>query len=84
MIFPPIQTSGNDRHREQGRKLRRQDGRAGQVGLIDKDPVAKPFRAKNLGYKARCNDRIGDLYDGGNGNFIPWDKLEEFFKENLK
>ena len=25
-----------------------------------------------------------DLYDGGNGNFIPWDKLEEFFKENLK
>ena len=25
-----------------------------------------------------------DLYDGGEGNFIPWDKLEEFFKENLK
>ena len=25
-----------------------------------------------------------DLYDGGEGNFIPWDKLEEFFNENLK
>lgn len=25
-----------------------------------------------------------DLYDGGNGNFIPWKKLENFFKTNLK
>ena len=25
-----------------------------------------------------------DLYDGGEGDFIPWDKLEQFFKENLK
>ena len=25
-----------------------------------------------------------DLYDGGEGNFIPFDKLEQFFKENLK
>ena len=25
-----------------------------------------------------------DLYDGGEGNFIPWDKLEQFFNENLK
>ena len=25
-----------------------------------------------------------DLYDGGEGNFIPWDKLEEFFRNNLK
>ena len=25
-----------------------------------------------------------DLYDGGKGNFIPWDKLEEFFRQNLK
>ena len=25
-----------------------------------------------------------DLYDGGEGNYIPWDKLEDFFKENLK
>lgn len=25
-----------------------------------------------------------DLYDGGKGNFIPWDKIEEFFKTNLK
>ena len=25
-----------------------------------------------------------DLYDGGEGNFIPWDKLEQFFKENMK
>ena len=25
-----------------------------------------------------------DLYDGGEGNYIPWDKLEEFFNENLK
>ncbi|MBQ7062720.1 MAG: alpha/beta hydrolase, partial [Bacteroidales bacterium] len=25
-----------------------------------------------------------DLYDGGKGNYIPWDKLEEFFNTNLK
>lgn len=25
-----------------------------------------------------------DLYDGGEGNFIPWDTLEQFFTENLK
>ena len=25
-----------------------------------------------------------DLYDGGEGNYIPWDKLEEFFRNNLK
>ena len=25
-----------------------------------------------------------DLYDGGEGNFIPWDKLEQFFNEYLK
>lgn len=25
-----------------------------------------------------------DLYDGGKGNFIPWEKLCAFFKENLK
>ena len=25
-----------------------------------------------------------DLYDGGNGNFIPWEKLQNFFESNLK
>lgn len=25
-----------------------------------------------------------DLYDGGNSNYIPWDKLESFFNEYLK
>ena len=25
-----------------------------------------------------------DLYDGGEGNYIPFDKLEQFFNENLK
>ena len=25
-----------------------------------------------------------DLYDGGKGNYIPWDKLADFFRENLK
>lgn len=25
-----------------------------------------------------------DLYDGGDGNFIPWDKLQNFFESNLK
>ena len=25
-----------------------------------------------------------DLYDGGEGNYIPWDKLAEFFTKNLK
>ncbi|MBQ6653779.1 MAG: alpha/beta hydrolase, partial [Prevotella sp.] len=24
-----------------------------------------------------------DLYDGGDKNYIPWDKLEQFFRENL-
>ncbi len=25
-----------------------------------------------------------DLYDGGDNNYIPFDKLENFFKTNLK
>ena len=25
-----------------------------------------------------------DLYDGGKNKVIPWDKLESFFKTNLK
>ncbi len=25
-----------------------------------------------------------DLYDGGKGNFIPWEKLQVFFETNLK
>ena len=25
-----------------------------------------------------------DLYDGGDKDYIPFDKLESFFKENLK
>ena len=25
-----------------------------------------------------------DLYDGGNGDFIPFDKLEEFFAEAFR
>ena len=25
-----------------------------------------------------------DLYDGGKGNYIPWDKLQGFFEANLK
>ena len=25
-----------------------------------------------------------DLYDGGKGNFIPWDKLVDFFNRNMK
>ena len=25
-----------------------------------------------------------DLYDGGNNNYIPWDKLQDFFEKNLK
>jgi fermentation-respiration switch protein FrsA (DUF1100 family) len=24
-----------------------------------------------------------DLYDGGNSNYIPWDKLESFFNKYL-
>lgn len=24
-----------------------------------------------------------DLYDGGKGDFIPWDELEAFFRKNL-
>ena len=25
-----------------------------------------------------------DLYDGGEGNYIPFDYIEEFYKANLK
>ena len=25
-----------------------------------------------------------DLYDGGEGNYIPWDTLADFFSKNLK
>ena len=25
-----------------------------------------------------------DLYDGDNNNYIPWDKLQDFFEKNLK
>ena len=25
-----------------------------------------------------------DLYDGGDNHYIPWERIDQFFKENLK
>ena len=32
--------------------------------------------------KAMCAQRLEDLYDGGDKDYIPFDKLEKFFTEN--
>ena len=41
-------------------------------------------RKLTAGLCEEIRKRIADEIDGGEGNYIPWDKLEEFFRNNLK
>ena len=56
------------------------DGKAEGYNFIGKpNPVPENKQLLIIPGATHC-----DLYDGGKGNFIPFDKLEEFFKTNLK
>ena len=56
------------------------EGRADGYNFIGKpNPVPENKQLLIIPGASHC-----DLYDGGEGNFIPWDKLEQFFNENLK
>ena len=56
------------------------DGKAEGYNFIGKpNPVPENKELLIIPGATHC-----DLYDGGKGNFIPFDKLESFFKENLK
>lgn len=49
------------------------------VLMLDRLTNAKSKRLITVQGATHC-----DLYDGGNGNFIPFDEIEAFLKENLK
>ena len=56
------------------------EGRADGYNFIGKpNPVPENKQLLIIPSASHC-----DLYDGGEGNYIPFDKLEQFFKENLK
>ena len=56
------------------------DGKAEGYNFIGKpNPVPENKELLIIPGATHC-----DLYDGGKGNFIPFDKLESFFKANLK
>ncbi|MBR1799186.1 MAG: alpha/beta hydrolase [Bacteroidales bacterium] len=56
------------------------DGRAEGYNTIGKpNPVPENKELLIIPGASHC-----DLYDGGEGNYIPWDKMEQFFRENLK
>ncbi len=56
------------------------DGKAEGYNFIGKpNPVPENKQLLIIPGATHC-----DLYDGGKGNYIPFDKLEEFFKTNLK
>jgi len=56
------------------------EGKADGYNFIGKpNPVPENKQLLIIPGASHC-----DLYDGGKGNYIPWDKLEEFFKTNLK
>ena len=56
------------------------DGKAEGYNFIGKpNPVPENKQLLIIPGATHC-----DLYDGGEGNYIPWDKLEQFFNENLK
>ena len=53
---------------------------AERIGIIGKpNPVPENKQLLIIPDASHC-----DLYDGGEKNYIPWDKLETFFRENLK
>ena len=56
------------------------EGKAEGYNFIGKpNPVPENKQLLIIPNASHC-----DLYDGGKGNFIPWDKLERFFKTNLQ
>ena len=56
------------------------DGKAEGYNFIGKpNPVPENKQLLIIPGATHC-----DLYDGGEGNYIPWDKIDEFFKANLK
>ena len=56
------------------------EGKAEGYNFIGKpNPVPENKQLLIIPNASHC-----DLYDGGKGNYIPWDKLADFFKENLK
>ena len=56
------------------------EGKADGYNFIGKsNPVPKNKQLLIIPGASHC-----DLYDGGDNNYIPWDKLEQFFRENLK
>ena len=56
------------------------DGKAEGYNFIGKpNPVPENKQLLIIPGASHC-----DLYDGGEGNYIPWDKIDEFFKTNLK
>ena len=55
------------------------EGRAEGYNFVGKpNPVPENKQLLIIPGATHC-----DLYDGGNNNYIPWDKLEQFFRENL-
>ena len=53
---------------------------AERIGIIGKpNPVPENKQLLIIPDASHC-----DLYDGGKKDYIPWDKLEAFFHENLK
>ena len=56
------------------------DGKADGYNFIGKpNPVPGNKQLLIIPGATHC-----DLYDGGDNNYIPWDKLEQFFRDNLK
>ena len=56
------------------------EGQAEGYNFVEKpNPVPENKQLLIIPGASHC-----DLYDGGEGNYIPWDKLEEFFRNNLK
>ena len=54
-------------------------GRDAYEHMLDGNPVPE-----NKAFLAIPGAVHTDLYDGGGKNVIPFDKLEDFFRENLK
>lgn len=56
------------------------DGKAdGYKTVVAPNPVPENKQLLIIPGATHC-----DLYDGGEGNYIPWDTLAEFFNKNLK
>ncbi len=48
-------------------------------------PLSEKVNHKKVTFETQYGLTLAaDIYDGGKGNYIPFDKLEVFFRENLK